>query len=93
MAKAYEAWAKRCMAPTTPGRSSRRRDSKHHIQSFYQSVTKKTILTTVAALSMLCTFAQWKPVGDKIKDAMGRKVDLANVPLNTRVRRWYARSG
>ena len=27
---------------------------------------KKTILTTVAALSMLCTFAQWKPVGDKI---------------------------
>ena len=40
---------------------------------------KKTILTTVAALSMLCTFAQWKPVGDKIKTPWAEKVDPANV--------------
>ena len=51
---------------------------------------KKTILTTVAALSMLCTFAQWKPVGDKIKTPWAEKVDPANV---LPVRRWYARSG
>ena len=40
---------------------------------------KKTILTTVAALSVLCTFAQWKPVGDKIKTPWAEKVDPANV--------------
>ena len=53
---------------------------------------KKTILTTVAALSMLCTFAQWKPVGDKIKTPWAEKVDPA-CPLNEYPRRWYARSG
>lgn len=42
---------------------------------------------------MLCTFAQWKPVGDKIKTPWAEKVDPANVLPNTRVRRWYARSG
>ena len=40
---------------------------------------KKTILTTVAALSVLYTFAQWKPVGDKIKTPWAEKVDPANV--------------
>ena len=28
---------------------------------------------------MLCTFAQWKPVGDKIKTPWAEKVDPANV--------------
>lgn len=40
---------------------------------------RKTILTTVAALSVLCTFAQWKPAGDKLKTPWAEKIDPANV--------------
>ena len=33
----------------------------------------------MAALSVLCTFAQWKPAGDKLKTPWAEKIDPANV--------------
>ena len=51
---------------------------------------RKTILTTVAALSVLCTFAQWKPAGDKLKTPWAEKIDPAP---SIRVRSWSVRNG
>ena len=53
---------------------------------------RKTILTTVAALSVLCTFAQWKPAGDKLKTPWAEKIRPTYSP-RIRVRSWSVRNG